>query len=146
MQNCYRCPDASQSPYMDVMYRDIGDASASIDQCRFGALWWSPPGRPLVLGHVRHAVASGSARTVTCDPAWLTVCPPHSSRKSRCRHKAVRLALLVPVTTSQPAFRPANLSDLADPKHSRIPRDRISTVHRLRRAAPPQPFPVMAWA
>src|SRR3984893_17025516 len=48
---------------------------------------------------------SGSARTVTGDPAWLTVGPPHSSRKSRCRHKAV-LALLASVTTSQPAFRP----------------------------------------
>jgi hypothetical protein len=67
---------------------------------------------------------SGSARTVTCDPAWLTVCPPHSSRKSRCRHKAV-LALLASFTTIQPAFQTAGLSNPGEPEHSRIPRTRI---------------------
>jgi hypothetical protein len=88
---------------------------------------------------------SGSARTVTCDPAWLTVWPPHSSRKSRCRHKAV-LAPLASLTTSQPAFRPGNLSNLADPKHSRIPRDRIPTVHRLSSPAiPAAPSACRSW-
>jgi hypothetical protein len=54
---------------------------------------------------------SGSARTVTCGPAWLTA----SSLAAivRMLPQAVP-ALLVTLTASQPVYRPRNLSALAD--------------------------------
>ena len=44
----------------------------------------SNPISNVVACNVRTA-SSGMARRLTCDPSSLTVSPPHSSRKSRCR-------------------------------------------------------------